>query len=149
MVKYIICLFFIISLTYSNAFAAYQVKGKGISSVMYYGGKAETSKSSDEVVYIVDLEGKTVTRTGVFNSGIKEGVFAGLQADNTVYQIVYNKEDDLITRGKNEKPQHIIKAIGKTGALDGYETIVIGDDFITTSNSKFDYFVLYYYKRIQ
>lgn len=149
MIRYIICLFFIISLAYSNAFASYEVKGKGVSYVVYSGGKATTSKSADEVVYVVDLDGKTVTRTGVFNAGIKEGVLAGLQADNTVYRIVYDQDKDLITRGRNEKSQHIIKAIGQTGTLDGYETIVIGDDFITTSNSKFDYFVLYYYKRIQ
>ncbi len=147
--KYIIYLLIIISLTYSTVFASYEVKGKGVSYVMYSGGKATTSKSADEVVYVVDLDGKTVTRTGVFNAGIKEGVLAGLQADNTVYRIVYDQDKDLITRGRNEKSQRIIKAIGQTGALDGYETIVIGEDFITTSNSKFDYFVLYYYKRIQ
>jgi hypothetical protein len=85
----------------------------------------------------------------VFNAGIKEGALAGLQADNTEYQIVYDIKEDMITRDEGGKPQHVIKAIGQTGALDGYETIVIGDDFITTSNSKFDYFVLYYYKRTQ
>ena len=147
--KYITCLFFIILLTCSTAFASYEIKGQGITSIVYSGGKAITSKSADEVVYVVDLENKKVTRIGVFNAGIKEGVFAGLQTDNTEYQIIYDVQEDLITRDRSAKPQHIIKAIGQTGALDGYETIVIGDDFITTSNSKYDYFVLYYYKRTQ
>ncbi len=148
--KYITCLLFVVLLTCSTAFAAsYEVKGQGVTSVVYSGGKATTSKSADEVVYVVDLENKKVTRTGVFNAGIKEGLLAGLQADNTEYKIVYDVKEDLVTRDKSAKSQHIIKAIGQTGALDGYETIVIGDDFITTSNSKFDYFVLYYYKRTQ
>lgn len=92
---------------------------------------------------------KKLSEQEFFNAGIKEGALAGLQADNTEYKIVYDVKEDLVTRDRNAKPQHIIKAIGQTEALDGYETIVIGDDFITTSNSKFDYFVLYYYKRTQ
>ncbi|MCG2713435.1 MAG: hypothetical protein L6308_01125 [Candidatus Omnitrophica bacterium] len=149
MKRYILCLCIILS-TYSTAFASYVVKGKGITSVMYIGGKAETSKCNDEVVYVVDLENKIVTRTGVFNADIKEGPVAGLQTDNTVYQIVYDVKEDAILRDKERsKPQHIIKAIGKCGFLEGYETIVIGDDFISTSKSAFDYFMLYYYKRIQ
>lgn len=147
--KYAVCLFFIVFLTCATTFASYEVKGEGVSSVVYGGGKAITSKSADQVVYVVDLENKKVIRTGVFNAGIKEGALAGLQADNTEYQIVYDVKEDLVTRDRSVKPQHIIKAIGQTGALDGFETIVIGDDFITTSNSKFDYFVLYYYKRTQ
>lgn len=147
--KYIVCLFIVVLLTCSMAFAApYEVKGQGVTSVVYSEGKAITNKSTDEVVYVVDLENKKITRTGVFNAGIKEGPLAGLQADNTVYQIVYN-EDTLMTGRKKEGIQPLIKAMGQTGMGDGYETIVIGKDFITTSNSKFDYFVLYYYKRTQ
>jgi len=32
--------------------------------------------------------------------------------------------------------------------VDGYEMIVIGEDFVTTVKSVFDYFVLYTYRRI-
>lgn len=147
--KLIMCFIFVNSLICSIAFAAYPVKGKGISSVFYGGGKAETSKCNDEVVYVVDLEQKKVTRTAIVNADIKEEPFSGLQTDNTEYQIVY-VDNTLITRDEDKgNLQHIIKAIGQTGSGDGIETIVIGEDFIMTSNSKFDYFVLYYYKRVQ
>ena len=42
----------------------------------------------------------------------------------------------------------MIKAIGQVAVLGAYETIVIGEDFVTTSKSATDYFVLYTYKRI-
>ena len=118
----------------------FEVKGRSKNSVMYREGKIEKNAGGDEVTYSVDRPNKKVIRTAVFNAGIKEGVGAGLQSDNTIYSIVYD-EDEALT-GK-----HIIKAIGQAGMGDGFEMIVIDDKNITTSNSKFDYFMLYFYER--
>lgn len=143
---FIIALFF--SLFCNVAIASYEVKGKGISSSMYSDGKCETNKSRDEATYIVDLDSKTITRTSVLNADIKDGPFAGLQSDNTVYHIVYNDISSVCMTEAN-KGKRIIKAIGQAGLGDGFETIVIGEDFIDTCNSKFDYFMLYHYKIVK
>lgn len=140
---------FIFSFT-CQAHASFEVKGKGVSSTLWVSGEAETSKSNDEVIYLVDPEKKIVTRTAVVNVGIKDGIGAGLVTDHTVYDIVYDKEMtalDLMQKNV-KKPQKVIKAIGRAGTIDGFETIVIGDDFIVTSNSKYDYFILYHYNRV-
>ena len=146
--KKIIILLLALSLIYDVAYASYEVKGKGISSTVYSDGKCQTSKSQDEVIYIVDLDNKKVTRTAVLNAGIKDGTLAGMQADNTVYNIVHDDKLLMVMSKKNQN-QRIVKAIGMAGLGDGFETIVIGEDFIDTANSKFDYFVLYHYKRTQ
>ena len=126
----------------NKSYQVFEVKGKCINSIVYSKGKITKSSGGDQVTYVVDIPSKTVTRTAVFNSGFKEGPFAGLQVDNTIYTIVLDEPENWLSK------QRHIKAFGRTGALDGYETIVIGEDFIITSNSKEDYFVLYYYKRI-
>ena len=125
---------------------AFEVKGKGVSSVVWLGGKANVSKCTDEVIYDVDPDNKTITRTAISNNDLKDNPLSGLQSDNTKYKIIYDSET-LITRPKAKQGQRVIKAIGQAGMGDGFETIVIGEDFITTSSSKWDYFVLYYYDR--
>lgn len=142
----LLVLFFLVS----YAEASFEVKGKGISFTLWVAGKADTEKSSDEIVYLVDLENKIVTRTAVVNADIKNGIAAGLQMDNTVYDIVYDRQMTMLDLMQKDvkKPQRVIKAIGRAGSIDGFETVVIGEDFIITSSSKFDYFGLYYYKRI-
>ena len=130
-----------------TANASFEVKAKGTSSVVWTGGKAMVEKSNDEVIYLVDPENKKITRPAVLNAGIKEGPLSGLQSDNTVYTIVHDA-DTLVTRkDATKRNQRIIKAIGQAGSTDGFETVVIGEDFVTTSSSKWDYFVLYFYKR--
>ncbi len=124
-----------------NGNQVFEVKGKSVNSIVYSHGKITKSSGGDEVIYLVDIPSKTVTRTAVLNSGIKEVPLAGLQSDNTVYSILHDEPNWI-------SGQRHIKAFGKAGLTDGYETIVIGEDFIVTSNSKADYFVLYYYKRI-
>lgn len=49
----------------------YEVKGKCVSSVVWLGGKAEVSKCSDEVIYDVDPDSKTIMRTAVSNNDLK------------------------------------------------------------------------------
>lgn len=121
----------------------FEVKATSLDSIFYRQGKIEKDRPGDEIVYQVNLSKGTVTRTAVYNKSVKDqsdSSLGGLQADNTVYQIVHNGKD-LVTK------QQLIKAIGQTGGIDGYETIVIGEDFVTTSRSTGDYFVLYHYKR--
>ena len=120
-----------------NVFAA---KGISKNAIMYREGKIEKIPGGDEVTYSVDRPNKKVIRTAVFNAGIKQGVGAGLQSDNTIYSIVYDQYEPLTSK-------HIIKAIGQAGMRDGFDTIVIDDKNITTSISKFDYFILYFYNR--
>ena len=117
------------------------VKGVALYTTLCREGKCETSKSSDEVVYEVDLSEETFTRKAVVNSG--KSVLSGLQADNTKYMIVFYGRS-LLRFDKNEK---LIKGFGKTGR-DGWETVVIGDTFIHTSRSTDDYFLMMYYKRV-
>lgn len=118
----------------------FEVKGVSKNAIMYREGKIEKISGGDEVTYSVDRPNKKVIRTAVFNAGIKEGILAGLQSDHTIYSIVYDEDDPFM--GK-----HIIKAIGQAGIGDGFETIVIDDKNITTLNSKFDYFIFYFYER--
>ena len=57
--------------------------------------------------------------------------------------------DNFVARDGNKRThQRMIKGFGQV-ALGGYEIVVIGDDFITTAKSAMDYFVLYYYKRVE
>lgn len=118
----------------------FEVKGTILDSTFYRHGKTEKDKPGGEVVYQVNVPEKTVVRTAVYNATLPPNEGGGLQSDNTVYTIVHDLVD-LISH------QRLIKAVGQTALLDGYETIVIGEDFITTSRSSGDYFTLYYYKR--
>lgn len=122
----------------------FEVKATAVDSVFYRMGKIERDRSGDEVVYQVNLPQKTITRTAVYNKSVKEQMpgssLGGLESDNTVYQIVHDGID-LATH------QRLLKAIGQAGSMDGYETVVVGEDFATTSRSAGDYFVLYSYKR--
>ena len=132
---------------------AFEVKGEAISTTFCAQGHCETDTCSDEDIYEVYLENSTITRIVVVNSGksVQGTSFGGLQADNAVYTIVYN-DKTLIARKDNSgksipNMQQVITAIGKTGIIDGFEMVIIGEDFIHTSRSSADYFVIYYYKR--
>jgi len=45
------------------------------------------------------------------------------------------------------KDQQIIKAIGKTESKDGFEILVIGEDFVFSSRSTKSYIETYHYER--
>ena len=119
----------------------FEVRATATDSTLYKIGKIEKDKPGDEVVYQVDVPNKTVTRTGVYNKNLPREQGGGLQSDNTTYAIVHDGLDPLLDG------QRVIKAFGKTAPLDGYEILVIGEDFVTTSRSSVDYFALYSYKR--
>lgn len=128
----------------------FEVNGKAVSTTFCAAGKCETDSCEDEVLYEVDLNRSKVTRKAILVQSKKPQAkgLGGLQADNTVYEIIY-ADSTLIGGSKNKRnTQTVIKAIGRCGSVDGFETIVIGEDFIHTSRSSADYFVLYYYNRI-
>ena len=130
---------------------AFEVKAKATSFTLCVAGQCEVSNNNDEVIYEVDEEKSVVIRKAVINASIKDPALGGgLQSDNTSYQIVYDQQTSIVPR-KNTKPvlQRIIKAIGQAGMLDGFETIVIGEDFVITSRSTANYFVIYQYKRLE
>jgi hypothetical protein len=124
------------------------VKGVAISTALCSNGKCEVNPNNDEVIYDVNKQDGKIVRKAVVNKGLKDGGLAGLQADDTVYTIVSEREVPLLRKDKNEM-QWLIKGIGRAGLVDGYETIVIGDDFIHTSRSTNDYFIIYYYSRVK
>ncbi|NPU82980.1 MAG: hypothetical protein HPY65_00720 [Syntrophaceae bacterium] len=140
----IISVFLLFLMGYSAQ--AFEVKGIAGTTTFCQRGKCVTTIDNSEVIYEVNLDVQKVTRKAVLNKSIPNNTIGGLQSDNTEYAVFYDNKD-LETR-KLFNEQRIIKAIGKTALLDGFETIVIGDDFIHTSRSSSDYFVIYYYKRV-
>lgn len=84
----------------------FTVKGVALYTTLCREGKCETSKSSDEVVYEVDLSEETFTRKAVVNSG--KGVLSGLQADNTKYMIVFYGRSLLLF----DKSEKLMKGFG-------------------------------------
>lgn len=125
----------------ASAEDVFEVRATATDSTFYRMGKIEKDKPGDEVVYRVDVPNKTVTRTGVYNNNLPRDQGGGLQSDNTAYAIIHDSLDPLLDG------QRVIKAFGKTAPMDGYEILVIGEDFVTTSRSSVDYLVLYSYKR--
>lgn len=124
----------------SIAEEVFEVRGVAINSIIY-DGKVDKSKGGDEVVYIVDVPAKTIRRTAVYNANIKDNELGGVQADDTVYTIVHDAPLALANG------QRVIKGFGRAGIIDGYELLVIGEEFITTARSTREYFVLYRYRR--
>jgi len=123
----------------------FEVRATSINSVLYDGrGKIEKDSGGDQVVYLVNIPEKIITRTAVYNIFNKgKPPIGGIHSDNTVYHIIHDEPKEL------SSGQRIIKAFGKAGAIDGYETIVIGETFVITSRSTSDYFALSSYNREQ
>lgn len=146
-------LIFILAIAHQSV-GAFEVKGEAVSTTLCVQGKCETDACNDEVIYEVDTKSSKVIRKAVVNKGINHlpTSLRGLQVDNTIYNIVF---DDKTAIGHDEKSipipgsQRVIKAIGQTGWIDGFEIVVIGEYFIHTCRSSNDYFVIYYYKRVR
>lgn len=50
----------------------FEVKATAVDSAFYRMGKIEKDRPGDEVVYLVNLPQKTITRTAVYNKSVKE-----------------------------------------------------------------------------
>ena len=120
----------------------FEVKGTSTDSILYdAGAKIDKGRAGDEVVYLVNVPEKTVTRTAVYNKNVPDSQLGGLQSDNTVYNIFHDEPRKMVSG------QRLIKAFGKAGAIEGYEIVVIGEAFVITARSTDVYFALYHYKR--
>ena len=138
----LIAILWFLTASANDSWAGYEVKGKCVgSSIFFVEGKTEKEPCSDEVIYDVMPEEGKIIRKAVISGG------AGLQADNSEYQIIYDNPATLIPRNGKGVTQHVVKGFGQVAAMGGYEIVVIGDDFITTAKSAMNYFTLYYYKR--
>lgn len=124
----------------------FEVQATAKSAYFFDNGKLKESVGGDQAVYFVDLPKKTVTRTAVFYVPRKkkkeagDQIIQGLKADSTAYAVVYYKNDFM-------KGQLIIKAIGQTASDDGFETLVIGEDFVTSTVSTKGFVTLTYFER--
>ena len=63
----------------------FEVKATAVNSVIYGRGKIEKDSSGSQVVYVVNIPEKRVTRTAVYNAGPKDAPGVGLESDNTIY----------------------------------------------------------------
>lgn len=108
----VLALSLLLSLSCYAADDTFEVKGVAASSIIFADGKVEKSEhEKDQVTYLVDIPRGIVTRTAVYNEGIKEGVLAGLQSDNSEYTIIHDEPPNLFTN------QRLIKAFGKVAAM--------------------------------
>ena len=121
---------------------------KAVSTHSYFidEGKVKEEDTGDQVVYFVDLPNKKVKRIAVYYAQKKkkkgENVIAsGLHANAIEYAVVHYKFDFM-------RNQILIKALAQTQNEDGFETLVIGEDFVASSVSTKGYFTVTYYDRI-
>jgi len=159
----ILFLILIFSLSFlTKSFAEYEVVCREANSYFITEGKSYYSKGMYELHFTVDEEKKLITRTKVINLKTNE-----ISEDNSKYQIFHNQVEFLgyeylgirnpsgvvgfILQILDRKPkaieQKIVKAFGQVGMIDGYETLIIGEDFVNQSKSTLDYFVVVYSKR--
>lgn len=140
----------------------YEVVCKEEKGFIVRDGKCIQYKGEFQVNFIVDEVNNLVTRTKVINFRTKL-----VTEDGSQYQVVYNQPTIIgmeyfwlrnptgilgsILQGLDKNPktinQKIIKAVGQVGTVDGFETIVIGEDFVIQSRSTLDYFVVVSSKR--
>jgi hypothetical protein len=119
----------------------FEVRARATSSMFYKDGRAARNVPGDEVVYLVDLQQRTITRTAFYNRSLDASMGGGLQTDQTTYTIVHEGLDPI-------SGLRVIKAFGRTARTDGYELLVIGERFVESSRSTGDYFVLHHYDRL-
>ena len=119
----------------------YEVRARASDSLFFKDGHVARNAPGDEAIYVVDLPRRKVVRTAFYNRSLDPSLGGGIQTDQTVYTIVHDGVDPV-------SGQHVIKAFGRTARADGYELLVIGDEFVESSRSTADYFVLHHYDRL-
>lgn len=145
-----------------RAFAEYEVVCREVNSLFIWGGKPTNEKGQYELHFTVNEENNSITRTKVINLKTNE-----ISEDNSQYKIFHNQVEllgyeylgirnpsgfigfvlKILDRNPKRIEQKIIKAVGQVGIIDGYEILVIGEDFVGQSKSTLDYFVVVYSKR--
>lgn len=124
---------------------SFEVQATSTNAYFIDEGKVKEEDTGDQVVYFVDLPNKTVKRMAVYYAQKKKKkgetvVSAGLHAQPLNYAVVHYQFDFM-------KKQRLIKALAQTQNDDGFETLVIGEDFVASSVSTKGYFTVTYYER--
>ena len=122
---------------------SFEVHATSVISYFIDGKKVKKRNGGDQIIYFVDLPNKVVKRIAVYYARKKkdEAILPGLYAKPLEYSLISYKHDFM-------KDQLIIKAMAQTeGADDGFETLVIGEDFAASSVSARGYFTVTYYER--
>ncbi len=128
-----------------RVFAEYEVVCREVNSLFIWGGKSINERGQYELHFTVNEENNSITRTKVINLKTSE-----ISEDNSQYKIFHNQVELLgyeyfgisnpagfvgfIFKILNKNPkrieQRVIKAVGQVGIIDGYEILVIGEDFV-------------------
>lgn len=124
---------------------SFDVRATSTASYFIDGDRVKEEPSGDQVVYYVDLPNKTVRRVAVYYAQKKKKkgeaiVASGLHAEPIDYAVVHYKFDFM-------RDQVLIKALAQTQNNDGFETLVIGEDFVASSVSTKGYFTVTNYER--
>ncbi len=124
---------------------SFDVRATSTDSYFIDGDKVKKEDAGDQVVYFVDLPNKKVKRVAIYYAQKKKKkgeavVASGLYTEPVEYAVVHYKFDFM-------KNQLLIKALAQTQNEDGFETLVIGEDFVASSISTKGYFTLTYYER--
>lgn len=125
---------------------SFDVRATSTASYFIDGDKVREEAAGDQAVYFVDLPNKKVTRVAVYYAQKKKKkgeaiVASGLHAEPMEYAVVYYKFDFM-------RDQVLIKALAQTQNNDGFETLVIGEDFVASSVSTKGYFTVTNYERM-
>jgi len=124
---------------------SFEVRATSTASYFIDGDKIKEEDAGDQVVYFVDLPNKTVKRIAVYYAQKKKKkgepvVASGLHAEPIDYAVVHYKFDFM-------RDQILVKALAQTQNNDGFETLVIGEDFVASSVSTKGYFTVTNYER--
>jgi len=124
---------------------SFDVRATSTASYFIDGDKVKEEDAGDQVVYFVDLPNKIVKRVAVYYAQKKKKkgeavVASGLHAEPIEYAVVHYKFDFM-------RDQLLIKALAQTQNNDGFETLVIGEDFVASSVSTKGYFTVTNYER--
>jgi len=124
---------------------SFDVRATSTAAYFIDGDKVREEASGDQVVYYVDLPNKTIKRVAVYYAQKKKKkgetvVASGLHAEPIDYAVVHYKFDFM-------RDQVLIKALAQTQNNDGFETLVIGEDFVASSVSTKGYFTVTNYER--
>jgi hypothetical protein len=141
---HILCFSLYLLLGYNSpVIAGETITAREVEGYFYADGKMKRSKGEFEITYY--LEGKTITRTRVYDYRKNKII-----PDDTVYYI----QDQLSSHPKSEEWEWIeprgpvIRAIGQPG-LDAIEILAVGENYIQCVKSTSDYFVISRSKRIK
>ena len=118
-----------------------EIKGVSQTSYTFDAGELKRNKGGDRITFFVNMPEKIIRRESFYRSPSGKNTRPLNTQKPIVYDIVYQGRDPF-------KKQFIVKAIGKTEDADGFETVVIGEDFIAISRAIEGYFEIYQFKRM-